>query len=255
MSPLTIKSGIGTARLALSYLSKKALEYRSEKFLDVFYDEMKREINEREQNGDADVTLKNILESEKVKECVFESFRSVFISKSRTLSPVCLAFLSAKIVAQGRSPELAETMAFEAIELMSDGELKEFHKTFKDTITSPNLSNNSAGTPRNEAGQIVIYDCIENASGESIDISQFNLDVLYGSWARKLQTVGLMSSKTVVGFEEIHVDSNEESSGGIANKIRTSAMISPDAMTLYQAVDRALHHLEFSTSEASNVQS
>ncbi len=231
---------------------------RARLFLETFEQEVRRELEGKQGPGEADVVLQNMLTSDKAKECLFEACRSVFISKSRNIGPLAIAFLSTKIAVEKRDPLLGESLAYEALEAMNDDELREFHKAFGEAINTPGFNSRTSGTPRNENGQIIIHEdsssSFSGKSGREKDVSQFNMDALFGSWARKLQNAGLMSSKTNIGFNKLDIKGSLEEgdrSGGLPEVITTTAMISGDAFVLYGAVARALKHLNIAAATES----
>lgn len=249
-------------KLSLKLIEKLAAEMtsrisskRAKLFLETFEHEVMKEIRGQQGIGEADIVLQNILESEKTKECLFEACRSVFISKSRNISPIAIAFLSTRIAVEKRDPDFGEMLAYEALEAMNDDELTAFHKEFSKAIGTPGFISRTTGTPRRENGQIILHEDTNSSftgkTGREKDVSQFNMDLLFGSWARKLQTAGLMSSKTVIGFNNLEIagaSETENKSGGLPEEIKTTAMISGDAFILFDVIDRALKHQAVASS-------
>lgn len=175
-------------------------KYRSEKMLEGLVAGLSEERLTGEK-GDINDELSRILSDDRHSEALFGAYRRICFSKSKTIGPRIVGYLTAKIIAEGRVAFDEDEEIFEAAERLGDADLIAFHKQYHEEASKANKAPN--GLPKNEwdgnGGAITVpwdskefYSHIGSFKGE--DISHLDLGVAYGRWAGELGRIGLMTT-------------------------------------------------------------
>ncbi len=124
---LTIAKKLGT--IVARKFGVKVVErwtcYRAEKFFEGFVESLSEELDSGIESVDADKELEKILDDEVKSEVLFDAYRTVCFSKSKTLGPKIVGLLTGYLVAGGRVAVASEEVVFRAAESLSDGDLIE----------------------------------------------------------------------------------------------------------------------------------
>jgi hypothetical protein len=130
---------ISIAKQAGSFIARKFgtkvverwTRYRAENFFEGFVEALASEMQTGIESQNADAVLERILEDETKSEVLFDAYRSVCFSKSKSLGPKIVGLLTGYLVAQGRMANSTEDGIFRAAESLSDPDLIELFKDFR----------------------------------------------------------------------------------------------------------------------------
>jgi hypothetical protein len=236
---------------------KAVCDWKNDLFLQAFIDEFKVELEAKEKNAQADEQLMKILSSDTIKAAFFERSRNVFLSKSRVISPIAIGLVSAKIFIEERDPTEEEERIFEALESMSDDELRAFSSEYKTSMEKINPADEKGGYPRKTSDGILIYEVDEAFDSswsreKTVNTGEIDLERCYGSWARKLQSCGFIQTETQIqkfnyrADEDRHVDED----GAVERHISTVVMLN-EASRLHALIERAEAHISFQKAVAT----
>lgn len=219
--------------------------HRAEEFLAGFVQVLAKEMKEGSESKDVDQKLDAILGDEKCSEVLFDAYRSVCFSKSKTLGPRIIGLLTGALVLEGRMSDENEDCVFKAGEELSDSELIDFFKTYNSyrseikipkTDKNPYLEGDSMVVPWNKESRDSAW-----RSDAKIDISPLDMHEALGSWAVSLERIGVLASNMShrqVKYEadgERHIDED-----GVLDIYSTTIVFRKSATLLYDLVERAL---------------
>jgi hypothetical protein len=254
MDPIQLmsKKALNTAiKVSIGEILKVFQDWKNDLFLQAFIEEYKIELDAKEQNTQADEQLVKILSSDSMKAFLFERIRNVFLSKSRVISPIAIGFISAKVFAEKRNPTIEEECLFEALESLSDEELRAFCTEYKISIDKMKVMETKKNYPRKTTDGILIYEIIDEfdsvrSSEKTINTGEIDLQIMYGSWARKLQSFGLIQTETQIQKFDYKEDSERhiDEDGSVERHI-SAVVILNEASRLYTLIERAETHIAF----------
>ena len=215
--------------------------HRAERFFEGFVEVIGNEFTTGKETEKLDKRLDEILSDDAKSEVLFDAYRRVCFSKSKTLGPRIVGLLTGYLVLEGRMANEDEESVFEAAELLSDGEFVEFMKSYQ------KYRNKAKGITDSEAecymlgGSVIIHWSEESAdtsipSGGKVDISPFPWEEALGRWAVKLNAVGLVEVKVEqVTTQNYQLPSDDQS---ISTNINTMVIFSPACCELYDLLFR-----------------
>ncbi len=262
---LALSAGTSLAKSAAYSHAKKTIgealkivcDWKNDLFFQAFIDEFKVELEAKERNAQADQQLMKILSADTMKAVFFERTRNVFLSKSRVISPIAIGLVSAKILIEERDPTEEEERIFEALESMSDEELRAFFAEYKTSMEKIKPAEEEKGYPRKTSDGILIYEVDEEfdsswSRDKTVNTGEIDHERFYGSWARKLRSCGFIQTETQIqkfdyqADEERHVDED----GSVERHISTVVMLN-EASRLHALIERAEAHIAFQKTVAT----
>ena len=130
-------------------------------------------------------------------EIVFEAYRAVCLTKSKSLGPRIIALLTAEIVIAKSTADSSDQLIFAAAEELSDAELEEFSEFALSWAARSQAEKHKDIEVCDGGGlRIQIADQTLDSNwikGESIPVGPLDLANDIGSWAPKLKRLGLIS--------------------------------------------------------------
>jgi len=204
-------------RFALSFhtnVIERWSNYRVKQFLGEFYSKISMELCGKATNKN-EAILNNLLENEKVTEVLFDAYRRVSLSRSKTIGPRVIGFFTARAVVEKREPNVVEESMMSAAEQLYDDELIEYSKFIK-MYRDLSKDGNSKSVSLSEHGVLHIKWHSEQVdsgwrNGTSLSVSQLNLGESHGQWARKLNALDIIQTDQT----ESNWDYQEDSERGI----------------------------------------
>jgi len=174
--------------------------YRAQQFLSQLCVEVEKEMK----GGHSDTleqAIGKILEDEYATEALFDAYRRVALSRSKTLGPRGIAVLTARIMVEQRVADSTEECMMDMFETLYDGELEEFADFIRENNEKANDSANLE-VQLSENGDIKIAWSKEqlDSNWESeyeVSVSPLNLTVSLGAWASKAESFGILSTEVV----------------------------------------------------------
>jgi hypothetical protein len=171
--------------------------YRAKAFFEGFVECLRTEQAVGHEISDVDNRLTAILADEAKSELLFDAYRRVCFTKSKTLGPRIIGLLTGELVLQGRMATHAEECIFEAAESLSDGEFVDFLKEYQE------YRGKAIGKPDEKAevrllGQsiIILWYQEKITEGTEAEIGPFPWGEAFGPWAIKLNRCGLITDRT-----------------------------------------------------------
>ena len=113
------------------YVVRKARNKREENFINSFLEAYPEELRDGKESSSLDDLFEKISSSETSSEMLFEVYRKVCLSASKSLGPKVLGILAAKICSEDRVASNSEELIFESIQDFNDLELREIVKFFE----------------------------------------------------------------------------------------------------------------------------
>jgi hypothetical protein len=210
---------------------------RAEEFFNQFCSEVLRQ--EDAPPDELDKALTRILEDEVCSEVLFEAYRRVALSKSKSLGPRIIALLTAELVAQGRIAGDAEDTIFSAAENLTDDELLAFaefvHEEQAKSASSPDT--NGLGLRIKWATEQ--FDSNWPHRG-TISTAPLNLDECLGRWAGKMKNYGIIKDDVQERQYDYKVDSERHiDEPGTIREITWWIDVPADYLKLVELIYRA----------------
>lgn len=215
MSPILVTSSL--AKSAASNLSKKFgkavverwTRYRAECFFEGFAAALDEETVVGTQTEKVDGLLDRILEDDTKSEALFDAYRRVCFSKSKTLGPRIIGLLTGRLVRAGRMADSSEESIFAAAELLSDGEFIEFMKSYHDYRTKAKGDKGPNAEQRMLGESVIIRWSQESSKSgrfgtSELDIGPMDWEQSLGIWAGKLKQCGLLMDRVQQSHETPH---------------------------------------------------
>jgi len=216
--------------------------YRAGQFLDQLCIEVQREEN-GEKSQSLMLLIDNILDDAIATEVLFDAYRRVTLSRSKTLGPRVIAILTARILAEERTADSNEEVMMDVVESLYDDELEEFasfvHGYMQDAI-EPRKKDVSFA----KNGEIRIGWHSEQVDSNwkheaAISTSPLNLNEAIGAWAKKVEAVGIFSTEVT----ERHWDYEEDSErhidqDGSVREFKWSIVIHKEYLELADLITR-----------------
>lgn len=176
---------------------------RAESFFQGFAETVAIELITGVQTDDLDKQLASILADDTNSEVLFDSYRRVCFSKSKTLGPRIIGLLTGQLVHENRMADSNEERIFETAELLSDGDFIEFMKSYQEyRMKAKGISDLNA--EHSMLGDSIIIrwssESTDSSSfmskyGQDLDIGPFPWEEALGRWAVKLKATGLMEER------------------------------------------------------------
>lgn len=141
--------------------------------------------------------LDELLADETRSEVVFDAYRSVCLTKAKSIGPRVIALLTVELVMADSIANRDEEQVFAAAEELTDSELEEFslfalsHHAKAELSTSRETTLMSDGSIKVEWAQETLDS--NWMTGGDLPIGPLDLARDIGSWAAKLKRLGLMS--------------------------------------------------------------
>jgi hypothetical protein len=226
------------AQIAETAIRSNVLErwvrHRAKEFFEAF---CKAVADENTTESELRQKLDELLTDDKRSEVVFDAYRAVCLSKSKTIGPRVIALLTAELVNSGALADDEEVALYGAAEELSDSELREladFTIGYRDRATLEGTNACSIG----QDGSICVrldeasFDSNWNRESE-VSVAPLDLANSVGCWAAKLKRHGLVSDDvkerqwSYPEDSERHVDQP-----GIAREVTWWANLSPSCVRL-----------------------
>ncbi|SRR6266567_4549433 len=188
--------------------------------------------------------LNRLLADEKRSEIVFDAYRSVCLTKSRSTGPRVIALLTGELVNAESIADEGEEDIFAAAEQLSDGEFDEFGACVRDCKRKIGTGSKDAPTVQpNGAIVIMVNEDTTTSNWPSRESRSFGpLDLVeIGTWAPKLKQLGLVSDdvrERQWAFKEDserHIDQD-----GVAREITWWLTLYKPALRLAELIDRVV---------------
>lgn len=143
--------------------------------------------------------LDKMFKDESCSEKLYDAYRSVCFSRSKSIGPRIIAVVTAELVLAGRQAEWEENAIFWAAENLDDGEFRGFSDYLDRMVEASKATN-----PRRK--DVIIGECERRLDikitherfdsqwkrDDAISVGPMNLDELMGSWAEKLRSRAIM---------------------------------------------------------------
>jgi hypothetical protein len=170
-------------------------------------------------------------------QVVFEAYRSVCLSKSRSIGPRVIAFLTAEIVLSGSAASEDDEQIFSVAETLSDNEFEELHAFVHAELEK-------AESPPSSGAWFHIEIRKETSSASSSNalpyIAPLDYALYVGSWAVKLKQFGLLGDEVKERSWRYSVDTERHiDEDGIAREVKWILAIGPAARRLAIFAQRA----------------
>jgi hypothetical protein len=206
--------------------------HRAECFFEGFVQTIAGESSTGIETEELDKRLAAVLSDNTKNEVLFDAYRRVCLSKSKTLGPRIIGLLTGQLVAEERVADKMEERIFEAAESMSDGDFMEFMKGYRnlgDHLPQATDSSRAIRVPWSEE---------EADSTRDLNISPFNWEEALGRWAVKLNAIGLLDVD--VRQQTIAANSFDPDPGLVRTNIKTTVIASGGCADLYDLLFRCL---------------
>ena len=222
--------------------------YRAEKFFEGFVESLSEELDTSIESKDADAALEKMLDDEVKSEVLFDAYRTICFSKSKTLGPKIVGILTGYLVSEGRMASGSEEEVFRAAESLSDGDLIELFKEFRKRARDADASKDSKKDAHWVGNAIVIpwneetRDSAWPHSRESeIDVSPLNFDEVFGAWGGNVARLGLLTSRVSNREVEYKEDSEHHiDEDGVLSIYSWTLTFEPACRELCDLLERAL---------------
>ncbi|MBU1109984.1 MAG: hypothetical protein KKB51_25105 [Candidatus Riflebacteria bacterium] len=190
-------------------------KHRGQQFFDQFCHEVELELA-GESSDKLESLLSKMLEDEHTTELLFDAYRRVSLSRSKTIGPRVIGVLSARLAIQKRELTDVEETILDAAEQLYDDELIKFalfcneHQQRAANEKDKDVTIGDDGFLRIKwAGEQIDsnWDHEFNLSLQSLDLND-----CYGSWAMKMQSLGIIRTdvteekRTYKEDSERHID-------------------------------------------------
>ncbi|HAO80199.1 MAG TPA: hypothetical protein DCQ92_14770, partial [Verrucomicrobia subdivision 3 bacterium] len=93
--------------------------FRAEKFFEAFVEVLSEEMKDGIESPDVDKALETLLKDEVKSEVLYDAYRRVCFSTSKTIGPKVIGLLTGYLVFEGRMASEGEERAFQAAESLS----------------------------------------------------------------------------------------------------------------------------------------
>ncbi len=247
---ITIAKTLGSivARKFGTKVVERWTRYRAEKFFEGFVESLAEELDTGVESINADDTLEKILDDDTKSEVLFDAYRTVCFTKSKTLGPKIVGILTGYLVAEGRMAVGAEEDVFRAAEYLSDKDLIDLFKEFRRRAQDADASKDPKKDVHWVGDAIVVpwteetRDSAWSHSREAeIDVSPLNFDEIFGTWGGNVARLGLLTSK--VSHREVEYEEDSErhiDEDGVLSIYSWTLTFEPPCRKLCDLLERAL---------------
>ena len=180
--------------------------YRAEQFFQSFVTALGSEFKSGIQTDELDRRLTKILADDTKSEVLFDAYRRVCFSTSKTIGPRIIGLLTGELILEGRMANSVEENIFAAAEILSDGEFIEFMKGYQEHRKKAEGITDSKAK-HHMSGESVFVRWLEESSdgsspsGSEFDIDSFPWEEALGRWAVKLKQSGLLEDRIQQRFQ------------------------------------------------------
>lgn len=150
--------------------------------------------------------LTEILEDPTRQEVLFDSYRAVCLSRSRTVGPRAIGLLTAHIVNAQRLATDVEEAWFQVYESFSDAELQATYSFFADAFRKAQ-SGVAKDHKLDPTSLTIDWAVDEDSFRANADRSNFSLQEALGSWGAKLERLGVLCTRILEEVWDYDVDS------------------------------------------------
>jgi hypothetical protein len=183
--------------------------FRAQQFLGQLCIEVGKEMK-GEHSDSLEQVISKIFEDEYATEALFNAYRRVVLSRSKTFGPRAIAVLTARIIVEKRVADSTEETMMDILEELYDDELKELAEFI---CVHNEKAHDSANLEvlRSKNGDIKIaWDKKQLDSNwdsaYAVSISPLILTVSLGAWASKAESFGILSTEVIQGQWEYKED-------------------------------------------------
>jgi hypothetical protein len=171
--------------------------HRAQCFIEAFVESLWVEHASGREMPEVDEYLDEILADETKGEILFDAYRRVCFTKSKTLGPRIIGLLTGQLVMEGRAASEGEESIFEAAEMLSDGEFMDFLKAYQEYCEkAAGVTDLSAEVCKCGKAVMVRWYREELDTYREIELGPFPWVEALGPWAVKLNRSGLLSDRT-----------------------------------------------------------
>lgn len=216
--------------------------YRAERFFEGFVEVLANEFTSGDQTDEVDKRLSLILADDRKSEVLFDAYRRVCFTKSKTLGPRIIGLLTGELVHEGRMADSTEEKVFDAAELLSDPELIAFMKDYQEQRKDAESAQGPKAKHR-MSGESIIVEWLRQSSDTSghgeHEIGSFPWEDALGRWAAGLHQCGLIEDRIQ---QKIHrLDYRHDEAEGETRTITTTTIIfDPGCARLYNLLYRSV---------------
>ena len=169
---------------------------RAQVFFAQFCDEVAVELSGA-QSDSLEELLSEMLKDEACSELLFDSYRRVSLSRSKTLGPRVIGILSAQLALERRDPTVPEEVMMDACERLTDKELLDF-AAFIDEHRQRARNLDHEDDESSDMGRLELEWAKEEIDSNwnrdfDVSIAPLNLNECLGAWATKLRDLGILS--------------------------------------------------------------
>lgn len=170
-------------------------------------------------------------------QAVFEAYRSVCLSKSRSIGPRVIAFLTAEIVLSGSTTSEDDEQIFSAAQMLSDNEFENLHAFVHGEL-------GKAESPPSSSEWFHVEVRKETSSASSSNalpyVAPLDYALYVGSWGVKLKQLGSLDDEVQERIWRYSVDTERHiDEDGIAREVKWVLAIGPAARRLAAFAQRA----------------
>lgn len=221
--------------------------YRAERFFDAFLEALATEAREGVEALQVDRMLDEMFEDDGKSEALFDAYRRVCFSASKDLGPRIIAFLTARLVNEGRIADEGDEQVFRAAELLGDGELLSFFKEYGEHRRKASLDKKGKEYSYEGGNLVIAWNEEERDSRWShspereIEVGPLDFGSALGLWAVKLEGCGLVSSRVTQSQQSYREDSERYiDQDGMRTIYRTSIVFLAPCRPLYDLILRSV---------------
>ena len=253
MEPIALGTAVAryVSKQLASRFGKSVIErwtrHRAERFFDSLVEALGVESSSGTENARIDTLLEEILSDEKKSEALFDAYRRVCFSRSRDLGPRIIGLLTGRLVREGRMADEGEEKVFQAAELLGDGELLSFFKTYSDFVQKAAQEQKSKEHYYEGEDLVAVWNeetrdsSWQHSKESEIEVGSLDLGLALGYWAVKLQSCNLLADRVTHRQQEYKEDSERHiDEGGVLSIYRWSLVFSSSCATLHELVARSL---------------
>jgi hypothetical protein len=212
--------------------------YRAERFFEGFVDAVGLELATGAQTEELDRRLAEILSDDTRSEVLFDAYRRVCFSKSKTLGPRIIGLLSGRLVHEGRMASRTEEEVFAAAETLSDADFIEFMKGYeKHRKKAEGVLDRKA--EHSMLGESVIVRWLDERF-DDCELGPFPWEDALGRWAASLSHLGLLEVRLQQRVNPSQRSAVHEDWSEMDGQVTTTIIFSPGCARLYELLSRSL---------------
>lgn len=205
-------------------------EYRANKFLNAFLDEVRKEVDVKTSSADLNDMLQSIAKKAERTSALFDAYRRVALSASKEMGPMIIGLLTAEVMLDDREPTDDEELIFEAAEALNDRDFESLRSWLTYAYTQT-----GSEPGQDQAFSVVAKSGPEESGGVSMlqmakgDPNPLDIAKDVGAFALKLKNIGLLSESVV------------PRKPGMLSATRYLVIVSPACRKLHRLSMRAKH--------------